>query len=63
MVEPQLVDKVLGALLAPGTWTGTVPAAVPADSGRAPLLPGPCIPTCTDGVLNMGMAFAPSPIR
>ena len=28
-LEPPLVDRVLDALLAPGTWTGPMPAAVP----------------------------------
>ena len=46
--EPQLVDRVLGALLAPGTWTGSLPAAAPADAGTAPLLPGPCTPEMLD---------------
>ena len=48
MEEPQLVDRVLGALLAPGTWTGSLPAAAPADAGTAPLLPGPCTPEMLD---------------
>ena len=30
MLQPRLVDRVLSALLAPGTWTGPMPAAASA---------------------------------